>query len=261
VLKLLRGAAALAVFAIVLAPTAVHAERWSGGDPRGDVAGWHYEPEPAPCGISTEVDGSTNTNEDITRLVVRHTRTEVRLIARFRDLDPALEQGISFHIATKARRGWFLHIDRFWDRRSDRFRVMGFLAKEPNYPDPEDLDECGGFAFLSVVLPCRTSPRVDLDANEVRTAVPRSCLKNPRWVRVGTSAHGWIAPEDPADPSGDSFSDEWGVRDDSMSIWLPPFGPKVRAAPGAQLAAPARAAAGPSAEPRTRHFVIPSRPR
>ena len=77
--KLLRGViAALAVIA-VLAPAAAHAERWAGGDPRGDVEGWHFDPEPEPCGTDTQIDATQNTNSDITRLVVRHTRTAVQL--------------------------------------------------------------------------------------------------------------------------------------------------------------------------------------
>ena len=83
------------------------------------------------------------------------------------------------HIATTARRGWFLVIDRF-QGRSGKFRVVSFLAKEPNYPDPEDIgDECGNFGFLSAGAPCRTRPEVDLDANVVRASVARSCLGNP----------------------------------------------------------------------------------
>jgi hypothetical protein len=92
----------------------------------------------------------------------------------------------------------------------------------------------------------------------VRATIPRSCLKNPRWVRVGVSADGWNGSEDPADKSGDYFSDEWGAPGTSTSIWLPPFGPKVRAAPGAQLAAPTREAASPSREV-WRNFVTSPR--
>jgi hypothetical protein len=205
----------------------------------------------------TDVDGSANTNDDITRLIVRHTRTDVRLTVRFRDLDPALEQLVMLHIAT-ARRGWFLDVHRF-KTPSGKFRVMGFLAKEPDYPDPEDLGECGSWAFVSIGLPCRTHPQVDLEANEVRATVPRSCFKNPRWVRVGGSTHGSAADEDPTDQSYGGFSDEWGARTATTSPWLPPFGPKVRAAPGAQLAGPMAEAAIPSREVRRRSFVVSPR--
>src|SRR5690349_12556187 len=76
----------LAALAGLLAPTAAHAERWVGGDAAGDVEGWHFDPEPAPCGTYTDVDASANTNQDITGLVVNHKRREVRLVVRFADL-------------------------------------------------------------------------------------------------------------------------------------------------------------------------------
>ena len=242
-----RVIAALAVIT-VLAPAAAHAERWAGGDPRGDVEGWHFDPEPEPCGTDTQIDATQNANSDITRLVARHTRTAVQLRVRFRDLDPALEQATMIHIATTARRGWFLVIDRF-QGRSGKFRVVSFLAKEPNYPDPEDLgDECGT-SGSSARAPCRTRPEVDLDANVVRASVARSCLGNPRWVRVGVDAFGWT---DSPDGTSVSYSDEWGTRDEADSPWLPPYGPKVRAAAQARLAAPAE----PVGEVRRRGLVI-----
>jgi hypothetical protein len=243
--------AALAV-ATVLAPAAAHAERWAGGDPRGDVQGWHFDPEPQPCGTTSEIDATQNTNSDLTGLVVRHNRTAVRLSLRFRDLDPALEQATMIHIATTARRGWFLIIDRFRGR-SGNFRVVSYLAKEPNYPDPEDLgDGCGNFGFFVTSSPCRIRPEIDLDADVVTATVRRSCLGNPRWVRVGVDAFGWVDPEDPHDKSFISYSDEWGVRDDSASPWLPPFGPKVRAPSRSRPATPAESLA----EPRRHRFVI-----
>jgi len=144
--------AALAVIT-VLAPAAAHAERWAGGDPFGDVEVWHFDP--APCGTDTQIDATQNANSDITRLLARHTRTAVQLTVRFRDLDPQVRQ----------------------------VRVVSFLAKEPNYPDPRGPPgRVRKPRFLSAGAPCRTRPEVDLDANVVRASVARSCLGNPRWV-------------------------------------------------------------------------------
>ena len=168
---------------------------------------------------------------------------------RFRDLDPALEQVSMIHIATTARRGWFLVIDRF-KGRSGNFRVQSFLAKEPNYPDPEDTgDECGNFGFFSFGTPCRTRPEVDLDANVVRASIARSCLRNPRWVRVGVDGFGWVDSED---GTSVGYSDHWGTRNEAASPWLPPFGPKVRAPSRSRATTPAESLG----EVRRRGFVI-----
>ena len=250
--KLLRGVISALAVTAVLAPAAAHAERWAGGDPRGDVEGWHFDPEPEPCGTDTQIDATENTNSDITRLVVRHTRTAVQLSVRFRDLDPALEQVTQLHIATRARRGWFVDIDRVRGR-SGNFRVVAFMGKEPNYPDPEDIDdECGLFGFVTDASRCGMRPEIDLVANVITASLPRRCLGNPRWVRVGVGSYGWAEPADPGDKSFISYSDEWGIRNDSASPWLPPYGPKVRTPAHARTAAPTESLG----EVRRRAFVI-----
>jgi hypothetical protein len=230
---------ALAVAAGLLVPPPAHAERWAGSDVEADVEGWHYAPEPEPCGTYSDVDGTTNQNNDLTRVVVAHMRREIKLRAQFRDLDPALEQDITFHLQTNVR-GWFLNVMRFRNLQTGRFRTMAFLAKEPNYPDPDDIDnECGAFGFVTTGLRCRVHPQVDLDADVIRASVPRSCLKDPRWVRVGAISSGWVPPADPPDGSYGGFHDEWGTRDELTSPWLPPFGPKVKRPPHASVGAPA----------------------
>jgi hypothetical protein len=249
----------LVVSAALFSPTAAHAERWVGTDAAGDVGGWQLSPEPEPCGTFTEYDAPENTNDDITRVVVRHTRSAVQLKVRLRDLDPALEQQVTIHLAT-ASRGWFLDIDR-WEGRGGKFQVMAFLAKEPNYPDLEDIeDECGTFGFVSGEVRCRVRPEVDLKANLVRATVPRSCLKNPRWVRVGVDAYGFVEPADPEDETFGGLSDEWGVRDETTAPFMPPFGPKVRTPPRAKLgASPVEAGSTGPSSPRS-YLVRPRLP-
>lgn len=217
---------------------AAHAERWSAPDPAGDVEGWHYDPEPAPCGTYTDVDGSADAHDDITRLKVRHSRKDIVLTAGLRDLDPTLEQSVTFSIGTP-RRGWELDVDRYRGQ-SGKFRVMTFLSKQPRdtEPDPDDLDECGGYWFEYVDQGCRTPAVFDLRANVVRVTLPRSCVKTPAWVRVGVTAFGFTYSEEPDDQSVGGFSDFWGVREEGSTSWLPPYGPAVAAPPGAQKGAP-----------------------
>ena len=215
---------ALAVTATLCSPAAAHAERWAGSDPEADVEGRHFTPEPPPCGTYTEVDASGNTNQDITRLVVSHQRREVRLIARFRELDREVEQRVAVHLTTGKRR-WFLDVNRFRDFDADVFQVSAFLARGPYFPAGGD--ECGA-AVVARPTSCHVRPELDLRANVLRASVPRSCLRNPRWVRVGARATGAGTNDERV-----GYSDEWG----SSESPLPPFGPKVSAPRGAKVGA------------------------
>jgi hypothetical protein len=236
----LAGLAAPAL--LIAAAGTAHAERWSAADPAGDVTGWHYDPEPAPCGTVTDVDGSTDANDDITAVRVRHSWKDVRLTVRFQDLDPALEQSVTIHLQTALERGWFLDVDRYQPRPGKPFKVMTFVAREPRYPDPgeieDDPDGCGYWGFIAGQSCSLPAAEVDTDLDVVRVQVPRKCLRNPAWVQVGVQATGWVSSGDPADPSFGSFHDEWGTPDPAGSPWLPPLGPPVDAPSGAQNGAP-----------------------
>lgn len=231
--RTLRAALIGLVCSATFLPGAAHADRWSSPDDSGDVHGMHHDPEPAPCGTVTEVDGSEETNDDITRLRVRHAGSSVHIRARFRDLDPDLEQQLAFHIAT-GRGRWMLLLDR-WENASGQVRVRTFLGEEPEEPDEEDVDECGGYAVIILGYPCRIGREIDLEGNVVSVAVPRSCLRRPGWVRVGLDAMSFVEPTDPDDTAVSVFSDAWGVSG-STDSWLPPYGPRVLAPHGAAVA-------------------------
>lgn len=216
---------ALAVLVGLLAPTAAHAERWAAGDDAADVTGRRFDPEPTPCGTYTDADASTNTNQDVSRVVVGHLRREIKLVVRFRDLEREVEQDVAVHLSAGKRR-WLLDVRRFRDFDADVFQVSAFLARGPYFP--ESAGECGGTVVVRP-MSCHVRPSLDLQANTLRAVVPRSCLRNPRWVRVGVRATG----TDAADPSL-SYSDEWGSSDSR----LPPFGPRVAAPRGAPVAPP-----------------------
>lgn len=225
-IRLLRRAAvAVLALPIVLPAGPAHAERWSAPDASGNVEGWHYDPEPAPCGTMTDVDGSADANDDITRLTVRHEADEVWIAVAFRDLDRTLEQSLSLHVAVPEGRGWMVQVDRVKARKG-RFQVWYFFAKEIPEPDPEELDECGGGLVSTVGRACRIRPLVDFATDRIRVAVPRRCLRDPEWVRVGARSYGWPT-YDPAAGSYGGFHDEWGTPEEGASEWLPPFGPEV----------------------------------
>jgi hypothetical protein len=237
----------------LVAPAIAHADRWTGADDAGDVEGWFYDPEPEPCGLDTEVDASGETNEDITRLRVRHTRRTMIVTTKFRDLRRPLEQAMSLYVRT-GRRGWWLDVIRFRDS-DGAWRVLTFMTREPELPDPDDIDGCGIFIILTDVG-CRTSHKIDFAGDRFRLVVPRRCMRNPRWVRVAADSDRFVEPEDPDEPGWTTFSDEWddGVE---LSPWMPPFGPRVPAAEGALVGSP-RWAHARSGE-RREYFVSPDR--
>lgn len=242
------GAAALpaALVAALLAPTAAVADSWRVTDPRGDVAGWHYDPEPEPCGTSTVVDASDQGNVDITGLGVRHTRRAVVLTTRFRELDP--DQGQMVDLAIRSSTGGW-ELDLYRDAPGDGgWQTYSSLNREPKYPDPDDLEECEGFGIVIDVTPCGIGRDVDFAKDLVRLSVPRSCLGNPRWVRVGVGTYDFI---DDGGGSFTYFSDEWDGGT-VVSPWLPPIGPRVRATRGATVG---EERARPASEERRRYVV------
>lgn len=190
----LRWSAALVLPLLLLAAPA-HAERWSAADPAGDVTGWHYDPEPAPCGTLTDLDGSTRGNEDIVAFSAQHNRRALRLVVRFQGLDAALEQSVSFRIQTPTR-AWELGLDR-WAGPKGKFRVETGLTKAPPEP-PDDLGECDSWGWMTGVKPCRTERSVDFATSTIAVTVPRSCIGDPAWVRVGASASAFTDYEPPA---------------------------------------------------------------
>jgi hypothetical protein len=62
--------------------------------------------------------------------------------------------------------------------------------------------------------------RIDYSRNVVTVSVPRSCLSNPRWVRVGIGT-AWIKD------SGDAYVDE-ALRAGTVSGYGPKLSPRVR---------------------------------
>ncbi|UMG92926.1 hypothetical protein [Nocardioides sp. TF02-7] len=226
-MRSLRAVLAAALALLLLLPATAQAERWTSPDPRGDVEGWHFDPDPEPCGTVTDLDGSAEVNSDITRVTVRHGRRPVEVTVRFRDLVHALEQSVWIHFRTP-RAGWRLSVYR-WEETPGKFDTFVFLGRDPKGRGPGEADDCGSSVISWIGDGCRVQRRVHLAEDYLRVSVPRRCLRDPRWVRVAVRAHQWVDPDDPADESSSSFSDEWdgGTR---LSRWLPPFGPRVRVA-------------------------------
>ncbi|WP_193605451.1 hypothetical protein [Nocardioides dongkuii] len=205
---------------LLLLPTPVaHADTWEGADASGDVHASTYQPEPPPCGTFTDEVRPEETSHDIVRLAVTHRRAAVRLVVDFRDLSRRGQHSTDLFLRTAATT-WELDVSR--DGRRGKTRT--FLARAPDYEAAaEDANECGMYFVNSGGPECpgleaRVLPRRD----RVVAVIPRSCLRNPRWVRAAATAYG--------DGSGDStLHDRWvpeGRADNNRVIG--PMGPRVR---------------------------------
>jgi hypothetical protein len=229
----------LAVPALVLAAgSTARAERWSATDPAGDVIGVHHDPEPEPCGTDTELDASTHANDDITRLTVRHTRRVVEVTIAFRDLGPALAQSFDLDVRTQKARGWSVDVERFQRRPGQPFRVLSSFSREQKPPDPGEIGDCELSFTVSPFGHCGPRPAFDLDRDTVRVTLPRWCLRNPLWVRIGAGTSSGVGTGGLEHWTYDRFTDEWGARTAGADPWLHPLGPRVPAPRGAQKAAP-----------------------
>lgn len=208
---LIAGLTALAVGL----PGAAYADAWSGLEPGGDVHGFTFDPEPPPCGTSTDWNATANTTNDITKLVVNHTAERVVLTLRFRDLRWRGGHMTTFAIRTHEW-GYLLSVDRLRTGGRTEF----FLAREPT--DISEPDECGGVGIILGDLYCpRLTGEIAPDRDVVKVSIPRPCLSTPRWVQVG--AHNYRFDDD-----GRIFSDRWAPAGSDETSFFGPYGPRVR---------------------------------
>jgi hypothetical protein len=246
--RILRAAGAAALTVALFAPTAAHGDQWASPDGESDVEGWTYDPQPEPCGTFTDFEAPEETHEDLTQLEVRHTRVAVIVTLRFRDLKASLEHSSTTYFRTP-KGGYWLDVERY--RRSGAWRTLTFLSKAPRYPSPDEVNECGIFSWGSVGIGCKIGRTVDAAADQVRIEVPRACLKNPRWVRVGADSMRFVEPESPTDPTFGAFTDEWDGGT-VLTEWQISYGPRVLATTGAPIG---RARTDTSGS-QQRHFVV-----
>ena len=156
-MKLIRSAALVAAtVAAVLAPSAAQAKSWSHADATGDVFSAPYKSNaftPAPDRVVGDVIGSS----------IRHKRRAVVMQLQYRDLELGSEiNGHIFVIKTPSMR-----------------RVVT-LAAASAFPNGRvEVQKPNGKK-----VSCRVPHRIDYTANTATVVVPRSCLGNPKWVKV-----------------------------------------------------------------------------
>jgi hypothetical protein len=185
---------------------------WRSSDPSGDVTGRAFSPEPPPCGTVTYPEV---TEGDITRVDVRHRPASVKVAVRLAGATPV--EGMQLTVPVQTSRRHFLVI---LDGRKGRLRggveVVGQIDD-----DDIDVDECGNesYSFGTFGPRCRVvttaAPRL------LTLVIPRKCIGDPRWVRVGAELGG-----------GDDAMwhlDRWAPADyDDTKWWIHTYGPRVR---------------------------------
>lgn len=126
-------------------------------DALGDV-------ERSPIGTLAWTPTPTRVEGDITSTRVAHGRRAIWIQVRLRDLTTG-SNGNFFLVSVRSdRRFRSVTIDAFpdhWDGRATTTTARG------------------------VVVGCPVGHRLDYDRNRLTLRIPRSCLGNPQWVRVG----------------------------------------------------------------------------
>jgi hypothetical protein len=197
---------------------------WSAKDRRADVRATPIQldaREAEDCSGPPGHRVRSDKRRDVLGLAVDHTADTVVLTLSMRDVQRR-DRGTSydFHLQTP-------RADYALDLLPTQSDLVGdvFLSEEPDYPDPDEIKDCE-FYVISTGLPCDglTGDR-DAALDRVVVTLPRSCLRNPDWIRAAAEVRGYTRKT----ASGRSviFSDYWSRSGDRRQGFLPPFGPRV----------------------------------
>jgi hypothetical protein len=212
-------ASSLLIATLVVSPASGADGHWSGAEPSGDVRAHRFDPEPPPCGTWTEPEVAEG---DITRLDVRHRPGSIKVAIRL--AHPTPTEGLQLTVPLRTDDAFF-QVD-VYERRNGQLRSDFLDVLE----DPRDLDielttnECDNHYYGQMFGAPRCRIAATAGPRLLTVVVPRSCLDNPRWVRVGAQLGG-----------GEDVwhYDRWapdGVRVDEDKPWIPTYGPRVRVA-------------------------------
>lgn len=187
------GAVAALVLVLVLTGSAAHAEVWRHHDARQDVVSVVYDDDGAAV---TTIDPDNET-ADITRIVAHHAARRVLVDVFLRDL--SLDRYTNVDVRLQTPRGNYLAL--VTQGRYDRGSVMLMRG--------DDFVSCSRTAAFY-------RPRLD----KVRVQVPRSCIEDPRWVRVAATFTSFDVPEDGAPQEPTFHDDALATGEDSSSgVW------------------------------------------
>lgn len=210
-------AATLAASLLALSAGSASADRWWGADREGDVTQSSYSPEPPPCGTFSQKATPQDASTDIVGLSVRHEGDTVELRAHLRNLTGWGDRWIEFEIMA-GRHPYTVSVNRNPARHPRDLT----LYNATDVPAPAN--ECGVTSTLNTGTLCEgmtasASSREDY----VALVVPRSCLKSPRWVKVGLHSYREL---------GKRYRDDSWHRTEldptPTNSLLGPLGPRVR---------------------------------
>ena len=208
---------ALASTLIALSAGSASADRWWGADRAGDVRQWSYSPEPPPCGTTLEQAAPQDASTDIIGLSARHEDDMVEMRAHLRNLTGWGERWITFEIQAD-RRPYTVTIPRNPAKYPEDVWLMD-ASDVPGTPN-----ECGVTSTLNYGVPCEDlTATASYREDHVSVVIPRSCLRTPRWVKIGVQSYRTL---------GDRYRfDTWRRPDlgaEPTSSLLGALGPRVR---------------------------------
>jgi hypothetical protein len=207
------AAAVATVVPIVAVAAPAHAETWTASDRVGDVRTSTYSDEPRPCGTVTVKRDPDNEQTDIVSLSVDHTTDTVVVTIAVREVSRRQMFAANFNVRTPGP-DFTIRVDR----QRTGGRTHTFFAKEPKPVEP---GECGIVGYTLTGIECDgLSGDADADANTIRVTLPRGCLEDPGWVRVGAALTSW---------QKGSSHDTWGRSADppKNNPFVNPLGPRV----------------------------------
>jgi hypothetical protein len=159
-MRLVRTALVVATaLAVPLIPTAAEANTYRHSDAANDVVAF------AP-GATTPTPQPDRANGDVIASTVKHKRTKIIAQMAYRDL--ANVDGVNGHV--------FLI-------KSNKLTRVVTVVSLPNVPSRVVVTKPSGKK-----VSCKAKRYLDYSLKTVTVKVPRSCLGNPRWVKVGMAS-------------------------------------------------------------------------
>jgi hypothetical protein len=216
--------AVVLVAVVSTATPSASAETWKAPDIIGDVTSFSHTAEPAPCGTNQESTDPSDLLRDVTGLRVDHGHEAVIIRLSMGEVGSRdTDTHWIFHLQVPAG-AFIVDVNRFHPHG----HLRASFSKEPHYPDaPPPGDACGSdYLVITTGRECEgLAARAHTNRDVVEVSVPRGCLKQPRWVKVGAEVYGGFTGD------ADNFTirdDEWTPPGVARTGFLPPYGPRVR---------------------------------
>lgn len=197
-MKLVRAAALLCAAALPLMPVAAQAKTYSHVDPAGDMLAFS---ETSPDAGTPAPDQA---NADVVASVVKHRARSVLMQMTYRDLVASQDDIVGHYFAIKTP--------------TMKREVVIFTGSIFGNTGKAQLTKPNGKK-----VSCRVKHTIDYTQHTATVRVPRKCLGNPRWVKVGMGAFSAQA----GSTSGASYVDD-ALTDGSVASRGPVYTPKIR---------------------------------